>query len=51
MAELGRGELGVEGKAHYGGAYDRMRVRTCVNAWGVAGAAVAAQTTFAMLTT
>ena len=32
VAELGRGELGVEGKAHYGGAYDRMRVRTRVNA-------------------
>ena len=32
VAELGRGELGVRGKAHYGGAYDRMRVRTRVNA-------------------
>ena len=32
VAELGRGELGIEGKAHYGGAYDRMRVRTRVNA-------------------
>ena len=32
MAELGRVELGVRGKAHYGGAYDRMRVRTRVNA-------------------
>ena len=32
MPELGRGELGVGGKARYGGAYDRMRVRTRVNA-------------------
>ncbi len=35
MPELGRGELGVGGKAHYGGAYDRTQVRTRVNsrAW------------------
>ena len=35
MRELGRGELGVGGKAHYGGAYDRTQVRTRVNpgAW------------------
>ena len=32
MRELGRGELGVGGKAHYGGAYDRTQVRTRVNA-------------------
>ena len=32
VAELGRGELGVGGKAHYGGAYDRTQVRTRVNA-------------------
>ena len=32
MRELARGELGVGGKAHYGGAYDRTRVRTRVNA-------------------
>ena len=32
MAELARGELGVQGKARCGGAYDRMRVRTRVNA-------------------
>ena len=32
VAELGRGELGVGGKAHYGGAYHRTQVRTRVNA-------------------
>ena len=32
VAELGRGELGVGGKAHYGGASDRTQVRTRVNA-------------------
>ena len=32
MRELGRGELGVGGKAHYGGAYDRTQVHTRVNA-------------------
>ena len=32
MAELGRGELGVGGKAHCGGAYDRTQVCTRVNA-------------------
>ena len=32
MAELGRGELGVGAKARRGGAYNRMRVRTRVNA-------------------
>ena len=32
VTELGRGELGVRGKAHYGGAYDRTQVRTRVNA-------------------
>ena len=32
MPELGRGELGVGGKAHYGGAHDRTRVRTRVDA-------------------
>jgi len=32
MPELARGELGVGGKAHYGGAYHRTQVRTRVNA-------------------
>ena len=32
MSELGRGELGVGAKARRGGAYNRMRVRTRVNA-------------------